>query len=716
MNAIIGGKGTGKSSLIETIRHVIEAPASRIDELKKNRQRNFPANADCTIGFIDESGEAYEAKRSGGSTGARLFRSGVASDVHVGRRLQVRVFGQRELQGLVDAPGDLLGFVAGQAGPEWDEVVGEELRLLGELSTADEELQGLEQTVGKLGEKQDELNDLTERLERAKEQGVEELLSQSSKLATAARSIRDALAWPSKVEGKVSELQGLLQYSVLPEEPAAPTGLAETLGRLAQAVESAAKLLGAAVDATEQVLPGIKASWEATEVEQRGELERRLAEAGITNPQELAGIQGDIAKLQAALAALPERQTKHQSVSEQRAGYLTRLGELCRKKSRLIEQASTRLNERLAPRVRVVINPLADHGPLQEAIEAAVRSQSVSKTNVQQLASQEPAVLVAAARSGATDVEQLGVTASTAAKIADLKPTVLRNIEEADTPDGIDLQINIAPTGEEDWTSIHDLSPGQRSTALLALALTAGEEPLLIDQPEDDLDNRYIFVEVVQVLARVCQRRQVIVATHNANLPILGDAEMVVALDAGASKGRVLAAGGWRIQKSLNKPGTSSKAETRRSEPASGVICRQSVHRRRNLKVRHSVYEFTCRYGGRLVGGGRVVVSVDGGLREPVLEAEVLMAGQRRGKGLAPFLEHDLATAGGHLVADVGDRGVQVFRLVTGRTFRRSHRFGFRQAKLNKATDRRGARDLTDVGFQPARIRLARESQGMEPS
>ena len=104
--------------------------------------------------------------------------------------------------------------------------------------------------------------------------------------------------------------------------------------------------------------------------------------------------------------------------------------------------------------------------------------------------------------------------------------------------------MNTAPTGQEDWHSVHHLSPGQRSTALLSLARTAGDEPLLIDQPEDDLDNRYIFAEVVQVLARVCQRRQVIVATHNANIPILGDAEMIVALDAGSDKGTVLAAGG----------------------------------------------------------------------------------------------------------------------------------------------------------------------------
>ena len=190
--------------------------------MKKNRQRNFPANADCTIGFVDGSGEAYEAKRSGGSTAARLFRSGVQSDVHVGRRIEVRVFGQRELQGLVDTPSDLLGFIAGQAGSEWDDVVAQEGNVLEKLTTCDNELTTLETTVGKLGEKQDELNDLKERLERAKEQGVEEQLGRSSKLATASRQIKDAFAWPSKVEEKIGELRGLMPHPVFQKEPVPP--------------------------------------------------------------------------------------------------------------------------------------------------------------------------------------------------------------------------------------------------------------------------------------------------------------------------------------------------------------------------------------------------------------------------------------------------------------------------------------------------------------
>jgi len=544
LNAIIGGKGTGKSALIETIRHVIEAPASRIDELKKNRQRNFPANADCTIGFVDGSGEAYEAKRSGGSTAARLFRSGVQSDVHVGRRIEVRVFGQRELQGLVDTPSDLLGFIAGQAGSEWNDVVAQEGDVLEKLTTCDTELTGLESTVGKLGEKQDELNDLKERLERAKEQGVEGQLGRSSQLATASRRIKDAFAWPGKVEGKIGELRGLMPYPVLQTEPAPPDGLNDALNRLERAVKTTTSDLTAAVQEATAVLPSMRSAWQETETAERSDVERRLADAGISNPQELAGIQGDIARLEADLASLPERQQRHQTVSEQRAGLLTELSELRRKKSRLIEQAARTLNDGLRPKVRIVIDPLGDHGPFQTALEGALRGQSVRGDNVRQLASQEPAVLVAAARVGASEVEQLGVSASTAAKVADLGPAALRSLEQADTPDGIDLEVNTAPTGQEDWHSVHDLSPGQRSTALLSLALTAGEEPLFIDQPEDDLDNRYIFAEVVQVLARVCQRRQVIVATHNANIPILGDAEMIVALDAGSDKGTVLAAGG----------------------------------------------------------------------------------------------------------------------------------------------------------------------------
>jgi ABC-type cobalamin/Fe3+-siderophores transport system ATPase subunit len=76
------------------------------------------------------------------------------------------------------------------------------------------------------------------------------------------------------------------------------------------------------------------------------------------------------------------------------------------------------------------------------------------------------------------------------------------------------------------------LSQGQRCSANLPILLLTGNSPLVIDQPEDNLDNRLVRQVIVNVLASIKLRRQVIVATHNPNLPVLGDAEQVIALRA----------------------------------------------------------------------------------------------------------------------------------------------------------------------------------------
>ena len=73
-------------------------------------------------------------------------------------------------------------------------------------------------------------------------------------------------------------------------------------------------------------------------------------------------------------------------------------------------------------------------------------------------------------------------------------------------------------------------SPGQKTAALLAFILSYGSDPLLLDQPEDDLDNELIYELVVQQLKQIKTKRQVIVATHNANIVVNGDAEMVLPL------------------------------------------------------------------------------------------------------------------------------------------------------------------------------------------
>lgn len=98
------------------------------------------------------------------------------------------------------------------------------------------------------------------------------------------------------------------------------------------------------------------------------------------------------------------------------------------------------------------------------------------------------------------------------------------------------------------FRSITQGSPGQRSAALLAFLLSHGAEPIILDQPEDDLDNQLVYELIVQQLRRIKNRRQVLVVTHNANIVVNGDAEWVVALDVRRGQVRQVSTGGLQEQ------------------------------------------------------------------------------------------------------------------------------------------------------------------------
>ena len=99
------------------------------------------------------------------------------------------------------------------------------------------------------------------------------------------------------------------------------------------------------------------------------------------------------------------------------------------------------------------------------------------------------------------------------------------------------------------------LSLGQQQSVLLAVMLSADSNtPLIIDQPEDNLDAEFIYQSVIPVLRRAKERRQVIVVTHNANIAVLGDAEQIVVLRASNEKGVIVSRG------SIDDPSTREAA------------------------------------------------------------------------------------------------------------------------------------------------------------
>lgn len=96
-----------------------------------------------------------------------------------------------------------------------------------------------------------------------------------------------------------------------------------------------------------------------------------------------------------------------------------------------------------------------------------------------------------------------------------------------------DDQIDVLykPNGSGNFRSIVSASAGQKTTAVLTYILSQGSIPLLLDQPEDDLDNRLVCDLVVEKIKEIKENRQVIVITHNANIPVIGDAEYIVSMD-----------------------------------------------------------------------------------------------------------------------------------------------------------------------------------------
>ena len=79
---------------------------------------------------------------------------------------------------------------------------------------------------------------------------------------------------------------------------------------------------------------------------------------------------------------------------------------------------------------------------------------------------------------------------------------------------------------------VNEKSPGQRSSAMLPLIALVEKTPLVIDQPEDNLDKRLIAGVLVRILAELKEQRQIIVCTHDPNILVGGDAEQVVVLEA----------------------------------------------------------------------------------------------------------------------------------------------------------------------------------------
>ena len=94
-----------------------------------------------------------------------------------------------------------------------------------------------------------------------------------------------------------------------------------------------------------------------------------------------------------------------------------------------------------------------------------------------------------------------------------------------------DLVVSYKPEKAKKFIHLSNASAGQKTTTILTFLLAYGKQPLLLDQPEDDLDNRLVYDLIVARLKVAKSKRQIIVVTHNANIPVNGDSEYIISMN-----------------------------------------------------------------------------------------------------------------------------------------------------------------------------------------
>ena len=202
---------------------------------------------------------------------------------------------------------------------------------------------------------------------------------------------------------------------------------------------------------------------------------------------------------------------------------------------RLLDRAARKVSKTLRDRVQVEVLAAGNREPLFDLLRREIRGRLSETIEILDMA--EHLTLPEFAdkcREGTESVRKAyGLTESQARRLAEMPEDVLMRIEELELPTVTSIRLNTAPTGTTpSWQTLDDLSTGQKATAVLLLLLLESDAPLVVDQPEDDLDNRFITEGVVPKMREEKRRRQFLFSTHNANIPVLGDAELIIGLTA----------------------------------------------------------------------------------------------------------------------------------------------------------------------------------------
>ncbi len=551
LNVLVGGRGTGKSTIVESIRAALalepigdEARAAHdgiVRHVLKNGTKisllvraHRPARRDYRI---ERTIPNPPVVRDEGGNVSNLSPSDVLP--------RLEVYGQHEISELTKSREKLTRLLE---------------RFIDHSTPVDSQKEqtkralersrrGLIETRGELqqiDERLAALPGLEETLRRFRDAGLEDRLKDQSLLVREERILaslpertapfRDGL---ESLQEQVPIDRAFLTPKALEGLPAAAT-LAkanDVLERLQKDAQRSIESLRDALARADAGLEAIRVEWAARKQKAQSEYEQILRELqkSRVDGEEFIRLRRKIEELR----PLREQQAKVQKAEKEHADarreLLVKWEDIKAEEFRRLDRAAKTVNQKLRDRVQVEVTNAGDREPLFNVLRTHVGGRlSEAIDTLRGLPDLSLPQFVEACRTGTSSVsKQFGLTPAQSERLTKAAPEVLMRIEELELPSTTAIHLNTAPLGEPaEWQSLEDLSTGQKATAVLLLLLLESDAPLIVDQPEDDLDNRFISEGVVPRMRAEKQRRQFVFSTHNANIPVLGDAELIVGLSA----------------------------------------------------------------------------------------------------------------------------------------------------------------------------------------
>jgi len=583
-NAIIGGRGTGKSTILEYIRWALcdeprltmgyeELPSYEAKRDNLVRQTLTALNANVQVNFI-VNGVPHSVRRDSANgdltlkIGGGNFESCSESDVR--NLLPVQTYSQKQLSSVGVRLEELTRFVHAPIRQQLDDLNLQFNQVALEMRSAYSSLQQKRTLQKEVDNDQREFQSLTERVKAIRGQlkgiGKKEqlILSQYDQYVKEEEivaawteqigSLRGALInlkqLASRSLGNTIDLQSLPnaailqamreQFTLLLES--LTVDIEENLTRFLETEEEgdpffiAAQKLKAKHDEFDEAYEAAikKSAAHETTLNQLRELEERL---GVVRKRLTAN--------KSALSAAGAPEVHFSNLREQ---WCT----IHDHRSQLVDEQCTRMTELSNGQIRAMLKKGANVDGIAERLKGAVTGANIRGTKIDDLCSRiamdaDPIrkyqiILNELELLALRDVDdpsnrELAETASLSG--AGFTGADLDRVSQRLAPESwLELcltRIDDEPvfeyrTREDEYIAFADASAGQQATSLLTALLNQGGIPLIIDQPEDDLDNK-VILDIVKQIWKAKQARQLIFSSHNANLVVNGDAELVACCD-----------------------------------------------------------------------------------------------------------------------------------------------------------------------------------------